>query len=174
MTCCGVGRREVWGEGECRRRGRWRGGVRGRWWLGEGEMGGVRKSCKVALSKLTPHSPDQSRQVGRRDGPTPRREEETHCWTNTDSQTDRQTDGRRRWGMEGWGGRLRTVLVSRCVRRIHDLPWRRREEQPEASRRRREKRESLVKWHYGNDQTQSLRHAASPSVSVFTCTQHSN
>lgn len=43
------------------------------------EMGGVRKSCRVALAKLTPHSPDQSRQVGGRDGPAPRREEETHC-----------------------------------------------------------------------------------------------
>lgn len=42
-------------------------------------MGGVRKSCRVAVAKLTPHSPDQSRQVGRRDGPAPRREEETHC-----------------------------------------------------------------------------------------------
>lgn len=47
--------------------------------VGGGEMGGVRKSCRVALAKLTPHSPDQSRQVGRRDGPAPRREEETHC-----------------------------------------------------------------------------------------------
>lgn len=123
MTCCGVGRREVWGEGEWRRRRggvRWRGGVRGRLWLGwgeGGEMGGVRKSCRVALAKLTPHSPDQSRQVGGRDGPAPRREEETHCWTNTDERTDRQTHGRRRrrWGMEGWGGSLRTVLcVSVC------------------------------------------------------------
>lgn len=81
---------------------------------GWGEMGGVRKSCRVAVAKLTPHSPDQSRQVGRRDGPAPRREEETHCWTNTDGRTYRQTDVRRWWGMEGCGGRLRTVWVSVC------------------------------------------------------------
>lgn len=63
-------------EGKVEERGT---GKMGRWWLGEGGgMGGVKKSCRVAFAKLTPHSPDQSRQVGRRDGPAPRREEETH------------------------------------------------------------------------------------------------
>lgn len=42
------------------------------------EMGGVKKGCRVALAKLTPHSPDQSRKAGWRDEPAPRREEETH------------------------------------------------------------------------------------------------
>lgn len=45
---------------------------------GLGEVGGVRRSCTAAVAKLTPHSPDQSRQVDRRDEPAPRREEETH------------------------------------------------------------------------------------------------
>lgn len=53
--------------------------------------------------------------------------------------------------MEGCGGRLRTVWVSVCVGLIYDLPWRRGEEQPGASRKRGEKRESLVKWHFGNN-----------------------
>lgn len=78
MTCCDVGRRRCEGVGEWRRRGRWRGGVRGKVVV-LGEMGGVRRSCRVAVAKLTPHSPDQSRQVGRRVGLAPRREEETHC-----------------------------------------------------------------------------------------------
>lgn len=46
--------------------------------VGLGEVGGVRSSCTVAVAKLTPHSPDQSRQVDRRDEPAPRREKETH------------------------------------------------------------------------------------------------
>lgn len=134
----------------------------GRWWLRRGETGGVRESCRVAPAKLTPHSPDQSRQVGRRDGPAPRGEEETHCWTSTNERTDRRTDGRRRWGMEGWEG---GYVQFGCLRvgLIYDLPWRRREEQPGASRERGEKRESLVKWHFGNNTTLShSRHAASP------------
>lgn len=68
-------------EGEWRKRKR-RGRVEGEEYGeggGWGETGGVRKSCRVALAKLTPHSPAQSRQVDRRDGPAPRREEETHC-----------------------------------------------------------------------------------------------
>lgn len=76
--------------------------------------------------------------------------------------------------MEGCGGRLRTVWVSVCVGLIYDLPWRRGEEQPGASRKRGEKRESLVKWHFGNNTRQSHGHASFPSLSVFTCTQHSN
>lgn len=44
-----------------------------------GETVGVRKSCRVALAELTPHSPEQSKQVGRRVEPAPRKEEEIHC-----------------------------------------------------------------------------------------------
>lgn len=69
MTCCGVGRWEVerereWTERKSGRR------VQGRWGdrvvveVVEG-IGEVKESCRVALAKLTPHSPDQSRQVGR-------------------------------------------------------------------------------------------------------------
>lgn len=71
MTCCGVGRWEVERERERewteRRSGR---RVQGRWGdrvvveVVEG-IGEVKESCRVALAKLTPHSPDQSRQVGR-------------------------------------------------------------------------------------------------------------
>lgn len=145
--------------------------VGGEW----GEMGGVRNSCRVALAKLTPHSPDQSRQVGRRDGPAPRREDETQL-LNKHRRTDGHTDdGGRKWGMEGWG---REATYSSCpsVRGlIYDLPWRRREEQPAASRRERRKQRggSLVKWHFGNNTTKSLVMLLFPSVSVFTCTQHS-
>lgn len=99
-------------------RERWRKEVEGRWWLGRGgvgEGGGVRPSCTAAVAKLTPHSPDQSRQVDRRDESAPRREEETHRWTKTDErQIDGQMDGRgggvagRRW-RDVWERRLLTV-----------------------------------------------------------------
>lgn len=55
--------------------------------------------------------------------------------------------------MEGWRGRLRTACESLCAGLIYDLPWRRREEQPVAPRKRGEKRESLVKWHFGKKKT---------------------
>lgn len=76
--------------------------------------------------------------------------------------------------MEGWGGRLRTAGVSLCVcvGLIYDLPWRRREEQPGASRKRGEKRESLVKWHFGTNTIKTHSHASFNSLSVFTCTRH--
>lgn len=77
---------------------------------GDGEgwrLGRVKRSCQVTAAKLTPHSPDQSRQVGRRDGPAPRREEETHCWTNTDERTDARMTTRRRWGWKDGAGRYR-------------------------------------------------------------------
>lgn len=73
MREAGVGR--VWGGKGGEEREREDGG-RGGGRLGEG--GGVRPSCTAAVAKLTPHSPDQSRQVDRRDESAPRREEETH------------------------------------------------------------------------------------------------
>lgn len=69
----GVGR--VWG-GKGREERQREDGGRGGGGLGEG--GGVKSSCTVAVAKLTPHSPDQSRQVDRRDESAPRREEDTH------------------------------------------------------------------------------------------------
>lgn len=79
MTCCGAGGGGggVWG-GKVEKRGRGKVVVVREGWRGGGEVGGVRTSCIVDVTKLTPHSPDQSRQVDRRDEPAPRREEETH------------------------------------------------------------------------------------------------
>lgn len=81
MTCCGVERPEGRGGGRVEEEEKVEGRGTGRVVVGVGgrEMRGVRWSCRVALVKLTPHSPDQSRQVGGRDGPAPRREEQTHC-----------------------------------------------------------------------------------------------
>lgn len=82
---------------------------------GEGRRWGVvRQSCGIILAKLTPHSPDQSRQVGRRDGPAPRSEEETHCRTNTDERTDKRTKGRTE-KVGGDGGVRREATYSLCA-----------------------------------------------------------
>lgn len=72
MTCCSVGRWQVerereWTERKSWRREQERGGERETRVVVEvvEGIGEVKWSCRVALAKLTPHSPDQSRQVGR-------------------------------------------------------------------------------------------------------------
>lgn len=79
MICCGGGRwqRKEGEEEEGKVGGKEEHGEG--WVEGWGRTGGVRKSCRITVATLTPHSPDQSRQVGRRDEAAPRREEETHC-----------------------------------------------------------------------------------------------
>lgn len=79
--------------------------------------------------------------------------------TAEQTQTNGRTDRRRREEVGGWrdgeGGYAQ--FVSKCLGFIYDLPWRRREEQPAAPRRKGESREgSLVKWHFGNNTTKSL------------------
>lgn len=94
--------------------------------------------------------------------------------TAEQTQTDGQTDGGG-GGMEVWGGRLRTACVHLCARLTCDLPCRRQEEQPAAPRKRGEKRQrSLVKMPFWQQRGLKARHARFPSVSVFTCTQHSS
>lgn len=117
MICCGGGRRERKGgeEEEGKVRGKEEHGEGG-WVEGWGRTGGVRKSCRITVATLTPHSPDQSRQVGRRDEAAPRREEETHCWTNADGRTDR----RRRWGDGGMG---RKATYSLCAPVCEAYMW---------------------------------------------------
>lgn len=69
MTCCGVGKvggvRGSTVEKEERKVEKKSTRKMGRWWLGWGDNERVKRSCRVVLAKLTPHSPDQSRQVGR-------------------------------------------------------------------------------------------------------------
>lgn len=134
MTCCGAGRRG----GEERR---------------DKSAGGT-----VAVAKLTPHSPDQCRQVGRRDGPAHRAKKGEHTLLNKHRRRDK-----RREEAGGWTDGRRDTIHSECVCVLEEVSHvsylggdERRSSRQHEKESGDKKERSSVKWHFGTFPTTQL------------------